>query len=157
MSKKQGQKPKTYKKYVPPIRNILQPKRMVFTSPESITEESCSSQENIKPQERPTLNEVLEPFQPFYHGSKSLLQRMKPNDLPKEEQKLEEPIQINAGSKKNDKASFPKLRYKQVDGKLRLITPDRVINKDEVLEPDEERPSFFEESGTISLKEKQKH
>ena len=142
MSKKQGQKPKTYKKYVPPIRNILQPKRMVFTSPESITEESCSSQENIKPQERPTLNEVLEPFQPFYHGFK----RIKPNDLSKEEQKLEEPIHINLGSKKNDKASSPKLRYKQVDGKLRLIIPDRVINKDEVLEPDEERPSFFEES-----------
>jgi len=36
---------------------------MVFSSPESITEESCNSQENIKPQERPTFSEFLKPFQ----------------------------------------------------------------------------------------------
>jgi len=36
---------------------------MVFSSPESITEESCSSQENIKPKERPTLSDFLKPFQ----------------------------------------------------------------------------------------------
>jgi len=36
-------------------------------------------------------------------------------------------------------------------------TSEQVINKDEVLEPDEERPSFSEEGGSINLKENQKH
>jgi len=71
MSKNQGQKPKTCKKDAPSFRSILQPKRMVFSSPESITEGCCSSQENIKPQEKPTLSEFLKPFQkiPFSDGS----------------------------------------------------------------------------------------
>ena len=72
----------------------------------------------------------------------------KESNLSKEEQKLEEPIQINLKRKKNNKASSPKpdpnnrIQFKMVDGKIKLITPDVVINKDEVLKPDEERQSF---------------
>jgi len=48
MSKNQRQKPQISKKDAPSLKSKLQPKRMVFSSPESITGESCSSQENIK-------------------------------------------------------------------------------------------------------------
>ena len=77
--------------------------------------------------------------------------------------KLEEPIQINPKGKKSNKASFPKLdlykriQFKKVGQKIKIKFSEQVINKDEVLEPDEERISFSEEGGIINPKENQKH
>jgi len=101
-------------------------------------------------EEKSILSKFLKPFQrvQLNDGSESFFQKMQNKWLTKRRTKLEEPIQINLEGKKSDKASSSKkdsnkgIQFKQVGQKIKIKFSEQVINKGEVLEPDEKRLSF---------------